>query len=315
MKKFYKIHGSNGGTFIFSSASLADWKKSLEFYRSVTFFARCKKQLLTLAYPILKPNYDSSQFLYGELKSSDSAMISPTGDKVIIHHHGAGYEKLAFGRSLSGVRVELQIYKLLNEKNPAGFAFSETRELKSKSRECRFYMKYAGESFSEDVPELRALLMPLKEFFLLPGIKKMRWQDLWNTLPDDLQYLIFAEDRIGETPVGLVHRDFKPWNVKSGRKPLFFDFESASFTGCPLEDFFNYTVDPMLRFSTPEKVWKKIQTDRILAETLLNELGIAEKEFSRYWRWYLLERISFWRNQEQTEISNRFQNLFEKSAV
>lgn len=314
MKKFYKIHGSNGGTFIFSSASLADWKKSLEFYRTVTFSALCKKLLLTLAYPILKPNYDSSQFLYGELKSSDSAMISSTGDKVIIHHHGAGYEKLAFGRSLSGVRVELQIYKLLNEKNPAGFAFSETRELKSKFGECRFYMKYAGESFSEDVPELRALLMPLKEFFLLPGIKKMRWQDLWNTLSDDLQYLIFAEDRIGETPVGLVHRDFKPWNVKSGKKPLFFDFESASFTGCPLEDFFNYTVDPMLHFSTPEQVWKKVQEERILAEELLNKFEISCEEFLRYWRWYLLERINFWNNLGQVEFGYSFFKLFEVSS-
>lgn len=328
MKKnvFFRIDGGNGATFFFSTLDYCNWRKSLEFYRCVSRKVYVKKFLLKAAYPVFK----QKAFLTAEsvmremekefhitlsLSNAASAMISPTRDKVIIHRHGRGYEKIAIGKSRDGVLRELDVYRLLSRKLLKNFAVSGIGEAEENEQAVRFFMHYAEGLFSETIPSLLSLRDALVEFFLLPGIKKMRWQDLWNTLPDDLQYLIFAEDRIGETPVGLVHRDFKPWNVKSGRKPLFFDFESASFTGCPLEDFFNYTVDPMLRFSTPEKVWKKIQTDRILAETLLNELGIAEKEFSRYWRWYLLERISFWRNQEQTEISNRFQNLFEKSAV
>ena len=269
--------------------------------------------LLTLAYSRLKPNFDSEEFAYGELKENCSAMISPTGDKVIIHRHGKGYEKTSFGKSLAGVRGELQVYKLLNEKRPLSFFFSNVQELQSDTEKCRFFMEYVGENISEAVPQLRDLLMPLKEFFLLPDRKMMKWNELWNTLPEDLQKLVPENEKKGETPIGLVHRDFKPWNVKSGVKPLFFDFESASFSGCPLEDFFNYTVDPQLHFFSPEAVWQNIQKNRSSAEMLLKELDCPVGEFARYWHWYLLERISFWRNQEQPEMAKRFQQLFEIS--
>lgn len=315
MKTFYQIHGSNGGTFIFSAASRGDWRKSLEFYRGVSFPAKCKKLLLFLAYPLLKrkANFDGAEFRFEKLEPSCSAMISPTRDKVIIHHHGAGYEKLAFGKSSDGVRGELAVYRLLLEKQPQSFAFSEVEEKESSPGQCRFFMKYAGTVFSEKVPELQDLLGALKEFFLLPGEKTMEWKALWNSLPDDLQKYVSPEEFTGTTPVGLVHRDFKPWNVKSGEKSLFFDFESASFTGCPLEDFFNYTVDPMLRTTAPATVWEVVQQQFLLAEKLLDMMQIPQSALLRLWKWYLLERVWFWRNQEQMDIANDFLRLYKIS--
>lgn len=312
MKIFYKIQGSNGGTFIFSMSSFTDWKKSLEFYRGVSFTAKCKKILLLLAYPLLKykTNFDGGEFRFGKLEPSCSAMISPTRDKVIIHRHGSGYEKQAFCKSLDGVRGELAVYRLLMEKQPESFAFSQIDELENSSERCRFFMKYADGDFTEKVPSEKDLLPALKEFFLLSGDKTMKWKELWSSLPEDLQKYISEADMKGETPVGLVHRDFKPWNVKYGRKILFFDFESASFSGCPLEDFFNYTVDPMMHFFMPEQVWKIVQSQRKTAEDFLEDLGTAKEDFSRYWRWYLLERTAYWKIQGQVAFSDKFLQLF-----
>ena len=312
MKKFYQIHGSNGGTFLFSVKSFKDWQRSLAFYRGVSFTAKCKKILLLLAYPLLKykANFDGGDFRFGNLEPSCSAMISPTRDKVIIHRHGSGYEKQAFGKSLDGVRGELAVYRLLMEKQPESFTFSQVDELENSSERCRFYMKYADGDFSEKVPSVKDLLPALKEFFLLSGNKTMKWKELWSSLPEDLQKYIPEADLEGETPVGLVHRDFKPWNVKFGTKALFFDFESASFSGCPLEDFFNYIVEQQFNFAASEQILGSIQNYRNLAEEYLKNLNIPDKEFMQYWRWYLLERVAFWRAQGKFESANKFLTLY-----
>ena len=311
MKDHYQIHGRNGASFFLSLNSFADWRKSLEFYRGILFAAKCKKMLLTAAYPLLcyRGNFDGARFEHGVLHGSDSAMISPTRDKVIIHRHGRGYEKIAFGKSLPGVRGELEVYRRLNEKPPESFAFSRVEELNSSPEQCRFFMNYAEGVFSENVPGIEDLLLPLEEFFRLGPGGKRTWKSLWETLPGDLRKLVPADDHEGETEVGLVHRDFKPWNVKAGKKPLFFDFEAASFDGCPLEDFFNYTTDPLLRLETPDLVWKRILELFPLAEKLLKMQNISG-DVRRYWRWYLLERVVFWREQGQLDLSEKFKHLF-----
>jgi len=311
MMGYYQIHGRNGASFFLSLNSFSDWRRSLEFYRGVSAAAKCKKALLTAAYPLFRfrGNFNGSEFEYGKLDASDSAMISPTRDKVIIHHHGRGYEKIAFGKSLPGVRGELEVYRRLNENPPESFAVSRVEELKSSPEQCRFFMNYAGGVFSENVPGIEDLLLPLKEFFRLGPGGKRTWKSLWETLPDDLRKLVPADDHEGETEAGLVHRDFKPWNVKAGAKPLFFDFEAASLDGCPLEDFFNYTVDSMLRLKTPEYVSARIRDLFSMAEKLLKMQNISG-DVRRYCRWFLLERTAFWRGQGQPQLSAKFKELF-----
>ena len=311
MMGHYQIHGRNGASFFLSLNSFSDWRKSLEFYRGVSAAAKCKKALLTAAYPLFRfrGNFNGSEFEYGALQGSDSAMISPTGDKVIIHHHGRGYEKIAFGKSLSGVQGELHVYQRLTEIRVESFAFSHLGFQENTPERCLFFMKYAEGNFSERIPRIEDLLVPLQEFFRLGQGGKRSWRSLWMTLPEDLKKLVPEADYEGETAAGLVHRDFKPWNVKSGEKPLFFDFEEADFAGCPLEDFFNYTVDPLLRIKAPEYVLVRIRKLLPMAEKLLKMQDISG-DVRCYWRWYLLERTAFWRERGQLELADKFKQLF-----
>lgn len=322
--KFLRIDGGNGASFFFSAASFADWKRSLEFYRAVSASAKLKKVLLKLASPVLKRRArlsaaEVAQAVAAELQLEEppavdihaSAMISPTRDKALVHHHGRSFEKFATGNSLPGVRRELELYRRLAEWNPAEFAFSRLLGFSECESFVRFEMAYAEGDFRDAPPALSALVGPLAEFFALPGRTTRPWTELWNELAPEVE--IPAEYRDGETPVGLVHRDFKPWNVKSGEKPLFFDFESASFSGCPLEDLFNYHVEPRVRLAAA-KLLASVRRELFpAAETLLRRSNIPAAEVGRYWHWYLLERVSFWRAQGQFEHAARFKTLYEYS--
>lgn len=319
---FYRIDGGNGASFFFPVGTFADWKQGLEFYRAVSGTARFKKTLLKLAYPVLKRRANvgaaevariiASELRLTELPTLDghaSAMISPTRDKALVHHHGRSFEKFATGNSLPGVAGELELYRRLAEWAPQSFSYSRLLDFSADEHIVRFEMGYAPGEFHDAPPMLSALIEPLAEFFTLPGRATRPWAELWKGLAPAVEPP--AKYRDGETPVGLVHRDFKPWNVKSGDKPLFFDFESASLAGCPLEDIFNYYVEPRIRVMEAKKLaataWRELFP---LAAELLRRLDIPEAEIDRYWRWYLCERIAFWHAQGQTEHARRFKELY-----
>jgi hypothetical protein len=289
----------------------------LEFYRAVSPSARVKKLALACAYPVLKPRAGlNSQEVAKELSSVGevavntedfSALISPTRDKVIIHFHGKGYLKIATRASRIAAKREIAVYELLNRKKPQSFAFSPTCKIASDNSSVRFFMGYAAGNFSERIPDADSLIASLSELFNLTRQEKP-WEELWSFLQEtpDLAKRISDCDRKGNSIVGLVHRDFKPWNVKSGDQPLFFDFESTVFTGCPLEDLFNYTVEPLLRQNTVDAARKIVQKQIPVQLSLLNRLGIPENMRTRYYRYYLLERTFFWRQHDQIELANRF---------
>ena len=52
------------------------------------------------------------------------------------------------------------------------------------------------------------------------------------------------------------------------------------------------------------------QVVNTVAEEYLKNLNIPDKEFMRYWRWYLLERVAFWRAQGKFESANKFLTLY-----
>ena len=321
IKEFVAFSGRDGATFFLSCRSWRDWRISLEFYRGVGARAKLKKAVCFILYPwgrlFAKDNIHS---VAGEIADAlhipppaipegpASALISMTRDKAVIHHHGRGYEKFASGDSLPDVRNELAVYELLDKKKPKTFQYSQIDRGENTSEYVRFFMSYAPGKHRDRHPELSSLLGVLTEFFSLTPPKTVSWRELWDGL--DLPELLSAIPAAfleGQTPVGLVHRDFKPWNVKNGEKPLIYDFESVSFAGCPLEDFFNYVVDPLLHRHSPAKVLRRIRRRYWqMAAAFLEEMRIPSKEVQRYWCWYLAERIAFWRRHKQPGFAENF---------
>lgn len=181
---------------------------SLEFYKGVTFQARCKRLALLGAYLVVSPTCrrsdmaDSMAKVTGcrpDVSQPCSGIISPTGDKAVVHLHGRGYWKAAGGKSYVKVKAELEIYRLLQERRPVLFGYSEVSDVHDDGEHVSFFMREEPGLFVGDVHKpLEAVLPALREFH-------------------------------GLVPEGLVHGDFKPWNVrwrKDGR-PHFFDFEEA----------------------------------------------------------------------------------------
>lgn len=321
------ISGRNGARFFLTANSWREWLRSLEFYRAVTLRAELKKLAMFLAYPLLKMRAalsadDVVRIVAEQLKaeielpevdcSAFSAMISPTGDKAVFHFHGCGYYKVAVGGSLSGVVGELTVYKLLADKRVQSFAFSAVSHALISADQVEFFMEYAPGKHFNTHPEAADLLTPLQEFFALADKQLLPWKQCWENLAlPELSGCLPADFFLGNTPVGLVHRDFKPWNVKSGAKPLFYDFESVCWSGCPMEDFFNYIVDPLLRQITPGQVVNAVLKDyRKTAGDMLSKYHLPESEFMRYWCWYLLERIAFWRQHGEAEFAEHFAVMF-----
>lgn len=205
MRIFY---GNNGGVFFFSRESWASWRLSLEFYKGVSWQAKAKRLALLLAYPVLRDNCSLEEMsemittatgVSPELVPSCGGIISPTGDKSVVHISGQGYWKAATGKSYAGVKNEAEIYRLFAEKKPRKFGCSEIRDFRDDGKTVSFWMSEEEGAFCGDtVKPLEAVLPALEEFH-------------------DLK------------PEGLVHGDFKPWNVrwrKDGR-PHFFDFEEC----------------------------------------------------------------------------------------
>lgn len=213
MRVFY---GHNGGVFFFSLASWRSWNASLEFYKGVTFSAKLKRLALKLSYPLLRDNCTLEEMqakiadatgAHIDLTIDCAGIISPTGDKAVVHFPMRGYWKAATGKSYPGVKGEAEIYRLLAEKKPVKFGYSRISEIQDDGKTVSFWMSDDSDAFTSDqVRPLEDVLPALEEFHSL-------------------------------MPEGLVHGDFKPWNVrwrKNGR-PHFFDFESCH-AGDMIED-------------------------------------------------------------------------------
>ncbi len=323
--KFYRLDGNNGATFFLPLTSWREWRRGAEFYRALSWLGRVKKTALKLSYFVARNRSSLTakelegimvQTLRLDFEASvgrnDSVMISPTRDKIIIHRHGRGYEKFIAGESLAGGRQEVAVYRHLAKVKPDNFCCSPVDVLHETPGVLHFFMAYAAKKFREDIPDLMSLLPSLSEFWKSSASVRP-WSQMWAQISPD--FPVSAGEKEGETPVGLVHRDFKPWNVKSGAKPLFFDFESADFAGAPLEDFFNYVVDPLMSRLSAEALWRQLLKRRLLlqAAEYLSALGIDPDQVPRYWKWYLGERFTFWAHQKQDGKSRKFQELYEIS--
>ena len=327
---FIRLDGANGATYFFNTATLAGYWKSLQFYRAVSFKGSIRKLALLGAYWIFKrkaslSGKDVSRIISDtlgmesipDLPVNSSALISPTRDKAVINQHNGSFIKYAAKESYAGVVNELDVYRVLNHSNPNSFTVSSASEIFHSNGTIAFKMSECRPALIErDEPQVEQLVLPLTEFFTAGETKTVPWRNLFDTVKNDQFCDAELSELLPESPegvieTGLCHRDFKVWNVKMYDKPHFFDFESAVKDGVPGEDLFNYVVDPLLNFNNMPRAVAELRLSGVWEcfADYLDRLGISQENSSLIWRYYLAERVLFWRRHGNPELAGKFLEL------
>ena len=333
---FHILTGNNGATYVICCDSYKNINKGLNYYKPVNLLGKLKKIALfgvlwtlgKLNLKVLKSLEAVSTYccdVIGKkidfnLSENCSVFISPTRDKVIVNHHKQYFQKFAFGKSHFNVKNECEVYKLLNSSD--SFLVSEISDIQNGHDYCSFKLTNPL-TFSND----KALLKPknlsqiLIEFFNKVPLTFISWQDYTTGLKIKLQNSAlcdaFVFDKVNKIalndfrlPLGLVHRDFKPWNISYSNPPLIYDFEEALFNGPPLEDFFNFYIDPIIRHKGPYKVLSVINSVEIthVMNNYLEELNLnISREYLLIT--YCVERLLFYESRADKKTAIEYQNL------
>lgn len=337
---FFILNGNNGATYIFNAKSWATLNHSLKFYKARTTKAKFLKfglQVLLfvkgkLGVQELKTSTTVETYIQTIVKNkvgfhidtACSILISPTQDKVIVNHHNSYFEKFAFGKSYTKVKIEANIYSLLNKslENFQVSTYYDAHDIKDEMISFKLSNNHISTIKAAQTAE--NLVPALLEFFKTSKQSKVSIKQYVSSLQSELQQLqnvqtegllLILENiktKLGELefPLGLVHRDFKPWNVLNYSKPLIFDFEEALTDGPPLEDLLNYYIDPAIRYNTKKEVVSIVLNDTHLTtyKAYLKGLNI-EIEFKAFLHFYLIERFVFWNKTNNMELSNKYLNL------
>ncbi|WP_136805355.1 hypothetical protein [Desulfosediminicola flagellatus] len=340
-KQFFMLHGRNGATYVFNAGSLSGIRESLKFYKALTLKGKVMKSalfvvLLLLGKLRLTPLWtgkDVSNYLGAlpdeqiafELDGHCSVHVAPTRDKVIIHRHGRCFEKVAFGGSYAGVSNEALVYRGFAGQ-PRLFSISRLESFEDHGSYCHFAMSHdslppapVGDSIDWSAV--------LAEFFVSQGgskdvlfgayVSALReacerggWAShaVLDALFDHFSST-YGDERL---PLGLVHRDFKPWNVLPFSKPLIFDFEETINDGLPCEDLLNYFIDPIINYQSTEAV-QAILFGEPVQQALVRyskALGLSVPvEFFIFA--YLINRVLFWRARGDDQTADRYAALFD----
>lgn len=339
MKFFYKIEGRNGATYIVNVKNLDSVSYSLKFYKARTVKQKVMRNalkfylitfgLLCKFFPFcaLKSQSDIQQYLKDlmdqtmnfELDGNFSVLVSPTHDKIIIHHHGKFFHKFAFGKSYTNVKNEAKIYELLNRPLQNFHVSKFYDHTDHENGSCSFKLSSQPGNVRTD----KDLTLALVEMFNIT--KKEKY--LFSTYLEDLKNR-YKKSGIENTPIksvletfedtyqnelislGLVHRDFKPWNINDEQGLLIYDFEEAVTDGPPLEDLLNYHIDPIVSYASPLDVIEIIFMPENIKEykRYLKNLEI-DLDFKVLLYCYLIEKILFYKEAENDEIRNQYIEL------
>lgn len=338
---FFLLPNNHGATYIFNTIHWSTIKESLKFYRAYTFKGKLQKSIFTYFlfvvgkfFPSICKSKDAIKTYLNDninsnvdfnLDSNSSVLISPTRDKVIVNHHEHYFHKFAFGESFKKVKNESAIY--ISLQNAKEFQVASLIDLKIDEQlsSCNFKLLNPPVITGHKLLEIDNLPEILVEFFNSSPRKKTvklscYIQDLLkrfhflNMEPINIltSYLVkIQKEYATETiPLGLVHRDFKPWNTLLRNKLLIFDFEEAITDGPPLEDVLNYYIDPVIRYQSPLKVYGLVYSKERIVEykAYLNLLNI-KVQFELFIVTYMVERIIFWTQSDDPFYAKCYQNL------
>jgi hypothetical protein len=336
---FWILSGSNGATFIINTKSFSFVSISLKFFKARTFFTTLKKLVLSLISFLVGKLYKKklktteqielylnqvfdSSINFG-INEDVAVLISPSRDKVIVNHRNIYFHKYAFGKSYVKVKNEATIYSLFKTR-PRSFQISQFQDFKEiKNKHCSFILN--NNEIQKKSDENYSLAQTLVEFFQFSQsgeISVLAYIDqLHNTienlnlpkfriLKDHLLELKLKSDSV-ILPLGLVHNDFKTWNVIHYDKILIFDFEEADLQGMPMFDLFNFYCDPDVRYISAKKLSKTIFSQdniNIYQEYLsLLEINLC---FECLLDFYLIERILFWHAANEQKTVTDYLGLF-----
>ena len=337
---FYILNGNNGATYILNLSTADSIKLSLNFYKARSLKQKVMKNTLkvylyglrllssVMTVSTLKTKEEIAIYLEKEtsqtidfgVDANSSLLISPTRDKVIVHHHGASFHKFAFGKSYNNVKNEAKIYKLL-DKPLEHFKVSTFYDLEDNAQKtfCSFKLGYAKVSSSHNVDLTAALI----EMFSVTKQEGYSWGAHLERLKEESQESSFIHEAIDRAfgqletitddvviPLGLVHRDFKPWNINDEDGLLIYDFEEAVVDGPPLEDLFNFHIDPVINYISSEEVialvLKKSHTKEYTR--YLEKLNI-DLDFRLFLYSYIIEKIVFYTTIKAYEVRDKYIEL------
>lgn len=336
---FYILEGNNGATYIYNTLNWRSLQFSLKFYKARTIKARILKHGLQCYLYILglllsqklKSSKEINQYLQQVSKTNISfnlddkcsILISSTKDKIIVHHHEDYFQKFAFSKSFFKVRNEAFIYKLIHDKIEY-FQVSDFFDYKydDENTFCSFKLSNSKVILENSKP--LNLVLPLIEFFKLTQGNSITVEAYVNTLLNRLNTelcnqlpakdkLISLKNKYTQIhiPLGLVHRDFKTWNIIKYEKLLIFDFEETIIDGPPLEDLFNYLIDPIIMNKNSEEICSFIlnKLNVKLYKLYLNELNL-KVDFNLFLNIYLINRILFLKADNKNNTSNKYIELY-----
>ncbi|MDB4225828.1 aminoglycoside phosphotransferase family protein [bacterium] len=338
---FFLLSGNNGATYIFNTKSRAAIKESLKFYRAYTLKGKIlKKGLKCFLFAVgtfIPRFFKSKHAIKIYLKESinadvdfnldinSSVLISPTRDKVIVNHHAQYFHKFAFGKSFKKVQNESAIYKLLQ--NSKEFQVASLMDLKMDEQlsSCHFKLVNPPVNTNDQLEAIGDISSVLVEFFNSSPYKKtVKLTDYMEDLLKRVHSLnlepiknltsylakIQKEYDTETMPLGLVHRDFKPWNTLLRDTVLIFDFEEAILNGPPLEDLLNYYIDPIIRYQPTIQVYDLLYSkEKVNEYTSYLKLLKVTVTFEVLIMTYVLEHIIFWTKAEEVETAMHYKNL------
>lgn len=342
-RNFTIFNGKNGASYILNTKSWSALAFSLEFYKARSLKQRVLKLLLHVTLFLLsfvnrlvgfsrfKSVEDINQYIYALGCSSDllidescSVLISPTRDKIIVNHHNQYFHKFAFSGSYENVRREAEIYRFIAQRSEH-FSISRVLDfVDDGGAVCSFKMQPPVYVKRNDLYS-KELVLPLLEFFNFSAGGKIGALTLIsqlsagfnNVIPDKRAITASVFEKLKsyghfELKLGLVHGDFKPWNIIAGSPVVFFDFEEATLDGLPLEDLFNYIIDPDIRYIPVEDiaglVFSTVNTQAYEDYLQRLECGLS---YSVLLYLYLLGRIQFWAEQGQVDVADRYLALLQ----
>ena len=342
-KTFYFIlEGNNGATYILNTRNSVSVSQSLKFYKANTLKQKILKNTFkvylnglallckVLALQILKNKSEIEQYLNDltaqsvnfELDEDCSVLVSPTRDKFIIHQHGKFFHKFAFASSYKNVKNEATIYELFDKPLDA-FEVSRVYDyVDNENSFCSFKLSSQRKHVHKDIDLTLALvemfnvtkqnkylfslyLESLKKIYIKSDVEENIIKTVFEKLENiDKDALIF---------LGLVHRDFKPWNINNEYGLLIYDFEEAIVDGPPLEDLLNYHIDPIVNYVTSTEVIEKIFLPENVKEykRYLESLDII-LNFEVFIYCYLIEKIVFYKEVKNFDIRSKYIELLKQ---